>query len=231
MSACLSLLAPIDQQGWKDEIVYQIFPRSYFDSNGDHIGDLTGIALKLPTIKQMGFTSILVNPIFKSRVYHNYFADDFFQVDPALGTNESFYRLVRKAHALGMKVILDMETQYVADQHPWFAEPQFQNYVWKKGSAFYDLKINWWGGSKAKIAAINPDLPEVIEAGKNIFRFWTCPNGSLDSGVDGFRIDHMMDDLDNQHVKKNVLSNYWKPIIEATKQVRPDAIFLAEQSD
>ena len=221
----------------ESEIVYQIFPRSYRDSNGDRNGDFNGIIKKLPYLKRMGITSILINPIFKAREYHNYFADDFFSVDPTFGSNSDFFRFIQTAHSLRLKVILDMEIQYVADKHSWLAatlkDPQspLARNLWTKGSAFYDLNLNWWGGAKIKVAAINPDSPAVIEWAKGIFRFWAAPNGHPQHGVDGFRIDHMMDDLDNLHVKTGMLSKFWLPIEQEIRGIKPNIFFLAEQSD
>jgi len=236
-SALISAAATAQTSPWEREVVYQIFPRSYCDSNGDHVGDLKGITGKLPFLHRFGITTILINPIFKAREYHNYFADDFFQVDPSLGTNEDFFKLIRRAHRIHMKVILDMEIQYVADRHPWLAEvlknPEspYASYVWTKGSAFFGMNIPWWGGAKVEVAAINPDNPAVKSYAKKIFRFWAAPNGHPDAGVDGFRIDHMMDDLDFKHIKTGMLHGFWRPIIEDLKSIKPNAFFLAEQAD
>ncbi len=232
-----SVPARISDNDWKKEIVYQIFPRSYFDSNGDHVGDLKGISHKLGYLHDLGITAILINPVFRAREYHNYFADDFFSVDPSLGTNLDFFTLVRRAHSMHMKVLLDMEVQYVADGHPWLAQTlknpasPFSDFVWTKGSAFFGLNINWWPGRKVEVAAINPDNEKVKEYVKSIFRYWAVPNGHASSGVDGFRIDHMMDDLDSKHVKKNMLSEFWLPIVQDIRNLKPNAYFLAEQAD
>ena len=216
-------------RSWEGEVVYQVFPRSFFDSNADHVGDLKGISAKLPYLQDLGVTCLLINPIFKAREYHNYFADDFFTVDPSLGTNEDFFRLIKQAHLRHMKVILDMEIQYVADRHPWLADvlinPQskYRDYVWSKGSAFFDWDIHWWGGARFKIAAINPNLPAVKNYAKDIFRFWAAPNGNAANGVDGFRIDHMMDDLDNKHVMTSMLSN-WPNLLATTPNAAKSVI-------
>ena len=104
---------------WEDEVFYQIFPRSYRDSNGDGIGDFRGIEAGLPAIQKLGATAILINPIQKARVYHNYFADDWFDVDPTFGTLADVDHLVEAAHRARIKVVLDLEPQYVASGHPW----------------------------------------------------------------------------------------------------------------
>ena len=102
----LSLLTPKPAL-YEDQVFYQIFPRSYRDSNGDGIGDFKGIELGLPTIEKLGCTAILINPIQKARVYHNYFADDWMDVDPAFGTLADFDHLVAAAHARKIKIVLD----------------------------------------------------------------------------------------------------------------------------
>lgn len=204
------------------EVVYQIFPRSFRDSNGDGIGDLNGIKDKLRYIKNLGATTILLNPIFASRTYHNYFADDFYRVDPEFGTNRDFRELVRRAHQMGLKVILDIEPQYVTDRHPWFAKADM---VWKRGSPFYDQNPQWWDGAHIRIATIRTANWKVRDELGKIFLYWTK------AGADGFRIDHMMDDLDNKHVDTNLLRTLWQPIVQRVKALNPNAIFIGEQGD
>jgi len=230
-------LAPSQANPWEKEVVYQIFPRSFYDSNGDHIGDFNGISQKLGFLHEMGITVVLINPIFASRVYHNYFADDFLKTDSTLGSNKDFFELVGKAHSLRMKVILDMEVQYVADRHPWYQavqkDPQSHvaDYLWRKGSAFYGQNIHWYDGQKVDIAAINSTNPEVKRAILDVFRYWAAPDGDPSRGVDGFRIDHMMDDLDNKHVMTGMLKNFWLPIEQDIRSQKPHILFLAEQAD
>jgi alpha-amylase len=231
--------APAQISRWQREVVYQIFPRSFRDSTGDGHGDLKGITSKLGFLDELGVTAILLNPIFVSRTYHNYFADDFFRVDPVYGTNEDFFELVREARKRDMKILLDMEVQYVADGHPWFAAVRkdpaspFAAFLWREGSAFYGLNLPWYDGAKVDIAAINPDHPEVLAYFKKVFRFWLDPrgDGSLTDGVHGFRIDHMMDDLDDKGVKTGMLGNFWTPILRDAKRLNPDTFFVGEQSD
>lgn len=222
---------------WEKEVVYQIFPRSFYDSDGDRIGDLKGIAAKLDYLKGLGVTAILLNPIVASRAYHNYFADDFFSVEPKYGTNRDFVDLMRKAHAKGLKVILDMETQYVADQHPWYvavdADPisPYRAFLWMEGSAFYHVPIHWWDGADIQIASVRSDNSDVQAYFQKVFRYWAAPGGKPADGVDGFRIDHMMDDLDDKGVDTNMFRTFWAPIEQAVRQVHPGAFFLAEQAD
>ena len=130
---------PRARSRWEGEIIYHIFPRSYRDSDGDRIGDFRGITAALATIDSLGCTAILLAPVVEARVYHNYFADDFFAVDRSFGSLDDFRTMVREAHGRGLKVILDMEPQYVADGHPWLrpagagAASPFADYLWRGG--------------------------------------------------------------------------------------------------
>jgi alpha-amylase len=228
-----------EASAWEREIVYQIFPRSFRDSTGDRKGDLKGILSKLDFLQETGYTALLLNPVFASRTYHNYFADDFFKIDPDYGTNDDFFELVREARRRGIKVLLDMEVQYVADGHPWFrgvredSNSEYRHYLWREGSAFYGLNLPWYDQRKVDLASINPDHPEVLAYFKRVFRFWMDPNGdgNPSDGVDGFRIDHMMDDLDNKGVKTGMLRGFWQGIIQDARRLNPRVFFVGEQAD
>jgi alpha-amylase len=239
-AACLLSLAAAAQpkpSPWEHEIFYQIFPISFRDSNRDGIGDFKGIESKLGFLKNLGVTAILINPIFKSRFYHRYFADDFMNTDPAFGTNEQFFHLVRTAHRLHMKIVLDMEIQYVADKHPWYvaakANPSSAQakFLWKSKSLYTQGPLEGYDGQKIRASAIDPANPEVLQAIERVFEYWTAPNGDRNSGVDGFRIDHMMDDFDGLHVKKQMLLTFWAPIIRDVRHIKPRAFFVGEQAD
>jgi glycosidase len=222
---------------WRREVFYQIFPNSFRDSNGDRVGDFDGIRSELVYLKSLGVTTLMINPIFKSRFYHRYFADDFYHVAPAYGTNEKFFRLVRAAHRVGLKVVLDMETQYVSDRHTWYVQGKAHpnsvvgRYLWNSGGLYTRAPLGGFDGQQIRISALDPANPAVERQIEKVFDFWTAPKGDLASGVDGFRIDHMMDDFDWQHVKTGLLTRLWKPIIQSVRQIRPGAFFVGEQSD
>ncbi len=222
---------------WEKEVIYQIFPRSFCDSNGDRIGDFKGIESKLGYLQSLGITTILLNPIVSSRTYHNYFADDFLTTDRKYGTNAQFWDLVRAAHHRRLKVLLDMEPQYVADGHPWYravvANPAAKEhqFLWQIGTALIGPNIHWWDKQSIQITAINPDNSHVRDYVRNVFRYWTAPNGKVRDGVDGFRIDHMMDDLDLKGEKKGMLKKFWAPIEKDIRAINPKIFFVGEQSD
>jgi glycosidase len=104
------------------EIIYHLFQRSFYDSNGDLQGDPNGIVSKLDYLQDLGVTSILLLPLYKSVYYHNYFADDFEKIGEECGTMQDFLDLVKAAHQRGMKTYLDMETQYVTEDHIWWKD-------------------------------------------------------------------------------------------------------------
>ena len=209
---------------WEREIVYQIFPRSFRDSNGDRHGDLKGITHSLDHLKELGVTTILLNPIAASPNYHNYFADDFLRIDPEFGTDADLRTLCRQAHQRGLKVLLDMEPQYVTDRHRWIREGR-RDYVWTTGSWLWDIDLPWYDGAKVRVAAINPSHPHVRRHVTDAFLKWAR------LGVDGYRIDHMMDDLDNKRVKTDLLAGFWRPLVSEVKRKYPGTFFVAEQAD
>lgn len=215
---------------WEGEVLYQIFPRSFRDSNGDGNGDFRGIMQGLDHIQELGCTAILLNPIYKARVYHNYFADDWFDTDPKFGTLQDFRDLVAEVHRRRMKLILDVEPQYVADGHPWFraaeADPSGPeaSYLWQPLPP-KDSPSSWYDGAKVRIATVHVSQPTVKTEIQRSLEFWA------DQDVDGFRVDHMMDDLDWQGKDKDLYANFWTPIENDIRAKHPGFFFLAEQAD
>jgi len=216
---------------WEREVIYQIFPRSFRDSDGDRIGDLKGIASKLDYVRELGATAILINPIFKSPMYHNYFATDFLTVDPAYGTNKDFFALVRAAHRKKLKVILDVEIQYVAEGHPWFEEGMSKGYLWDNKAFYTSIPLPMYNGGTLRAKAVDPTSPYVRETMLDVLRYWAIPAGKPADGVDGFRIDHMMDDFDGQGKKKDMLASFWLPLEQDIRKTKPYMFFLGEQAD
>ena len=232
--------------GHEPEIFYQNFMRSFRDGNGDRAGDLRGLTSKLDYLKRLKVTSILLTPLQPSPFYHNYFATDFEHVDPAFGSMDDYFAFVRAAHARGLKVYLDEEVQYVAQGHPWLARARgnpdlpFSKFVlWNKpGSEDPEPFLNqraWlsYDGRYVDIAMVDLRNPAVLAYFRKLFLLWTDPHGdgSLRDGVDGFRIDHMMDDLDNKHRLTNLFADFWGPIFAAVRKRNPEIRILAEQSD
>jgi len=128
-----------DDSWWKDGIFYQIYPRSFQDSNADGVGDLAGIVNRLPYLRELGIDAIWLSPVFPSPMADfGYDISDYTGIDPLFGTMEDFDALVMAAHEAGLKIILDLVPNHTSDQHPWFIEaresrdnPKRDWYLWR----------------------------------------------------------------------------------------------------
>ena len=229
-----------------EEVFYHVFFRSFRDSDGDRIGDLRGLTAKLDYLKDLGVTSLLLTPLQPSPFYHNYFATDFETIEPAYGTMDDYHAFVRAAHARGLKVYLDMEIQYVGEGHPWWTNalgdpeaPQADFLLWRDragGEAAPFLTQPKWEGYDGRwigISMVNLNSPAVREYFTQVLLRWADPHGdgSGRDGADGFRIDHMMDDLDNKGLATDLFASFWTPVFEALRERRPGFRILAEQYD
>jgi alpha-amylase len=229
-----------------EEVFYHVFERSFRDSDGDRIGDLRGLTEGLDYVRDLGVTSILLTPLQPSPFYHNYFATDFESIEPEYGSMADYRAFVRAAHARGLKVYLDMEIQYVAEGHPWWhdgiGKPNVGHadfVLWRDAAhtvaePFLD-RATWevYDGRRHGIAMLNLDAPAVRRYFERVLLSWADPHGdgSGRDGADGFRIDHMMDDLDNKGVATRLFAEFWTPLVRALKRRRPEFRILAEQSD
>jgi len=184
---------------WRDAVVYQIYPRSFQDSDGDGVGDLHGITQQLGHLSYLGVDALWLSPIYPSPLADfGYDVSDYCDVDPAFGTLADLDELVREAHARGLKVLLDLVPSHTSIEHPWFREHP-DRYIW---SPVDGPPNNWkaafggpaWSRDEASgrwylhtFYPEQPDLdwrnPEVVAAMQGVVRFW------LDRGVDGFRVD------------------------------------------
>ena len=231
----------------KDEIIYHIFQRSFYDSNGDGQGDLNGIREKLDYIQQLGATAILMVPLYDSPFYHNYFANDFKRIDPSYGTMKDYLALVRELHKRGMKLYMDMETQYVTENHIWWTQgvgnpkSKYSDYLLYDDSAHKQPAnivmglrgLKGYDGVYKGITTVNLESPKVLAYNYRLFKYWMDPNGDgkFDDGVDGFRLDHMMDDLDSKPQLQNLFKNFWNPLFGKLRKVNPKVNFVAEQAN
>ncbi|HEX2529715.1 MAG TPA: alpha-amylase family glycosyl hydrolase [Geminicoccus sp.] len=195
---------------WKRGIVYQIYPRSFQDANGDGIGDLDGIRQRLDYVAWLGVDAIWISPIYPSPMADfGYDVADYCGIDPIFGTLDDFDRLVEEAHARGLKLILDFVPNHTSDQHSWFQEsrssrtsPKRDWYIWRDPAPGGAPPNNWisnfggpaWEWDEATgqyychlFLKEQPDLnwrnPAVREAMHDALRFW------MKRGVDGFRVD------------------------------------------
>ncbi len=195
---------------WRGAVTYQVYPRSFQDDNGDGVGDLPGITRRLPYLAELGVDAVWLSPFFRSPMKDmGYDVSDYCDVDPVFGTLADFDALVTRAHALGLKVIIDQVLSHSSDQHPAFAEsrtsrenPKADWYVWADPKHDGTPPCNWqsvFGGSAwtwdarrkqyylHNFLTSQPDLnyhnPAVQDWALENLRFW------LERGVDGFRFD------------------------------------------
>ena len=196
-------------RGFEKSTVYQIYPRSFYDTDGDGFGDLKGVTAKLDYIKELGADYIWMTPFFVSPQYDNgYDVEDYYNIDPRYGTMEDFEELSREADKRGIKLMLDMVFNHTSSNHKWFqkalaGDEKYKNYyIFKKGKPDGTAPTNWeskFGGNAweyvpemdeyylhlfhVKQPDLNWDNPEVREEVKKIVHFW------MKKGVKGFRFD------------------------------------------
>ncbi|PTY02133.1 alpha-glucosidase [Opitutaceae bacterium EW11] len=236
-------------------ITYQIYPRSFSDSDGDGIGDLNGITRRLEYIKSLGVDAVWISPFFKSPMHDfGYDVSDYRAIDPSFGTMQDFHRLLAQCRSLGLKVLLDLVVSHTSDQHPWFAqsierkEGKDDWYLWADPKPDGSPPNNWlsvFGGSAWQwdatrrqyyfhsFLASQPDLnlhtPAVQDQILEEIRFW------LEQGVSGFRLDacnHYFQDLQlRDNPPRDDTSAAFQPYgyqVHLYDQGRPEALpFLA----
>ena len=215
-----------DYVWWKPAVIYEIYPRSFQDSNADGIGDLNGIAHRLDYLQQLGIDAIWIAPIYQSPMADfGYDVADYCSIDPIFGSMDDFDRLLEEAHRRNLKVILDFVPNHTSDKHPWFLEsrssresPKRDWYLWR------DEPNNWmsnFGGSGWEwdeqtrqyyyhsFLKEQPDLnwrnPAVRAAMYNVLRFW------LEKGVDGFRVDVMWLMIKDDQYRDNPPNPAYRP--------------------
>ena len=209
---------------WRGAVIYQIYPRSFRDTNGDGIGDLAGIVDGLDYIADLGVDGIWISPFFTSPMRDfGYDVADYCGIDPSFGSFADFDRIIEKAHALGLKVIIDQVYSHTSDEHAWFQEsrvdrtnPKADWYVWANPKPDGSPPSNWqsvfggsawqWDGPRKQYYLHNfltsqPDLNvhnvEVQDALLDVARFW------LNRGVDGFRLDALNFSMHDPDLRDN----------------------------
>ena len=201
----------MEQTNWfKNAIIYQIYPRSFKDSNGDGIGDIPGIIEKLDHLKDLGINCVWLSPVYESPMDDNgYDISNYCSIHPMFGTMDDFKTMLDEMHKRGIRLIMDLVMNHTSDEHPWFKSaceskdsPYRDYYIWKKGKKRNKAPNNWTGffGEGAweyheptgeyylhlfgkKQPDLNWENPSVREEMKKVIRFW------CDLGVDGFRLD------------------------------------------
>lgn len=199
----------IKEPWWKNAVVYQIYPRSFYDSNGDGIGDIRGIVGKLDYLEYLGIDAIWLSPVCRSPQYDNgYDISDYQDIDPLFGSLADMDELIQKAKERGIRIIMDLVLNHTSDEHPWFLEakksrdnPYHDYYVWRDGDPSAppnDLKAGFGGSAwewteecgqyylhqfSAKQPDLNWDNPAVRREIYKMIDWWTR------RGVGGFRLD------------------------------------------
>jgi alpha-glucosidase len=225
---------------WQSGVIYQVYPRSFQDSNGDGVGDLLGILARLDHLVALGVDAVWISPITPSPMADfGYDVADYTGIDPAFGTLADFDRLVAAAHARGLRVILDYVPNHSSDRHPWFLESRSSRssakrdwYIWRDPKPDGGPPNNWlseFGGPAWTLDSATgqywyhaylpeqPDLnwrnPQVQDAMLEVLRFW------LDRGVDGFRVDAIHHLFEDEGLRDNPPNPDWRPGLSPARRV------------
>ena len=233
-------VAPGPAAWWQAGTIYQIYPRSFQDANGDGIGDLPGITTRLDYLAELGVDAVWISPVYPSPMADfGYDVSDYRGIDPRSGTLADFDALLAAAHARNLKVILDYVPNHSSDRHPWFGQsrssrddPKRDWYVWRDGKPGGEPPSNWlseFGGPAWTLdEATNqyyyhaylpsqPDLnwrnPQVRQAMLDVLRFWR------DRGVDGFRVDAVHHLFEDEALRDNPPNPDWRPGMSPARRV------------
>ncbi|WP_049629070.1 alpha-amylase family glycosyl hydrolase [Cellvibrio sp. pealriver] len=239
-------------QWWHNAIFYEIWPRSFYDADGDGSGDFQGMTSKLDYLKSLGVNGIWLTPVFEAPSYHGYDFQDFYNVEADYGTMADFEHFIQQAHARDMKVILDLVLNHISDKHEWFIksankEPGYEDYfIWRD-----ERPQSGWGqpwSSESNPAAVwhwndtrkayyygafggsQPDLnltkQVVIDELNKLATFW------LEKGVDGFRLDAVRYAVEEGgyplQADTQGTIDYWTIFSQHVKSIKPDAMLVAE---
>lgn len=245
--------AQVEQAWWHDAVFYQIWPRSFYDTDGDGHGDFNGMTAKLPYLQQLGVNALWLTPMFEAPSYHGYDFTEFYQVESDYGSMAEFEAFIQAAEAKGMKVILDLVINHISSEHEWFVrsaagEAPYKDYfIWRDempeagsgwGHAWSDNDkpdaVWHWNESRqqyyyAAFGASQPDVnlrhPDVVAEMEKMAKFW------LDKGVAGFRLDAVrfaMEGGPDAQADTAETIAYWQSFNQFVKSVNPQAYLVGE---
>ncbi|HEY6816299.1 MAG TPA: alpha-amylase family glycosyl hydrolase, partial [Croceibacterium sp.] len=225
---------------WERGVVYQVYPRSFQDSDGDGIGDLAGIERRLDYVATLGVDAIWLSPVFPSPMADfGYDVSDYCGIEPMFGTLADFDRLLAAVHARGLRLLLDFVPNHSSDRHPWFVEsragrdsPKRDWYIWRDAAPGGGPPNNWisdfggpaWSWDEATgqyyLRAFLPEQPDLnwrnpaLKAAMlDVLRFW------FDRGVDGFRVDVLWHIVKAEGLPDNPPNPHWRPGINERDRV------------
>lgn len=248
-----SVHVPYHKTWYGGRVIYQMFPRSFYDSDGDGIGDLKGITAKLDylntgkadTTTDLKVSGIWLTPIFKSGSYHGYDVQDYKALDPAYGSIDDLKTLLQEAHRRGIKVILDLVLNHTSSRHPWFVDASSGAgaskrdwYVWSETdpgwSHPFSVGDSPWRALNGVFfyAVFSPSMPDlnlkqqaVRDALQDVIQFW------LQQGVDGFRLDairYLIAEGAKGQVDSDATHRYLKEMAAFARKQRPDVLLVGE---
>jgi len=221
---------------WRDAVFYEIFVRSFYDSNEDGIGDFNGITQKLDYLENLGINAIWLMPIHPSPSYHGYDVMDYYAVNPEYGTMDDFKALLDKAHKRNIKIIIDLVLNHTSSQHPFFVEannnlqsPYRDWYLWSNIA----VNNNWHKGKNgyyfglfsSEMPDLNYNNPAVTKEMENVVSFWLN-----DIGVDGFRVDaakHLIEE-GNEVENTQATHEWYKGFYTFYKSNNPNTYMVGE---
>lgn len=251
-------LAAVEELWWQKAVFYEIFVRSFQDSNRDGVGDLAGLTSRLDYLNDgepgkgsdLEIDAIWLMPIFKTGSYHGYDTEDYYSIHPEYGTMQDFETFLKEAHRRNIKVILDLVINHTSSQHPWFQaslsqEKSFRDYyIWKSSLPGAPWAKPWGGGDSLSVwnyrpgqgyyySAFSPRMPDLNlsrpEVREEIFRI---ARFWLDKGVDGFRLDAARYLIETGPGKGQADTrqtlNFWKTFRRFVKSVNPQAVLVGE---
>ena len=238
---------------WQEAVFYQIWPRSFYDTNGDGHGDFNGMTAKLPYLQDLGVTALWLTPMFEAPSYHGYDFTEFYQVESDYGSMAEFEAFIKAADAKGMKVILDLVINHISSEHDWFkrsaaGEAPYKDYfIWRddmpeagsgwghawsdndKPDAVWHFNTQRNAYYYAAFGASQPDVnlrhPDVVAEMKKMAKFW------LDKGVAGFRLDAVRFALEggpDAQADTDDTIGYWQDFNQYVKSVNPEAYLVGE---
>jgi len=243
--AAVPTALPVAEYGWwNDAVFYEVFVRSFYDSDGDGVGDINGLIEKLDylndgdpaTNDDLGVTGLWLMPVMQSPSYHGYDVVDYYQVGDEYGDNDDLLRLIEQAHARGIRIIIDLVLNHTSRQHPWFQEAldpgserrdwyiwaneQPEGERWRESAGGY-----YYGYFSDQMPDLNYENPAVTEEMQKVTRFWL-----KDMGVDGFRLDaikHLFED--GPVLEHTPATHAWlQEFYLFCKEINPDAVIVGE---